>query len=162
MGRQAFKGDKMRGRLKSGPGRKAQGGFSLVELLVGIFLMAVALLGLAHFFLMGVMNNNRSSEITNAFFLAQQQIDYLRTLTSTELDAFPNTGIGESNDETLDINADGTLDFRRLTVVNGLDQDYEVSVYVFPAAQMTTARDELLADPDTHKVRARLSTKIGR
>ena len=60
-------------------------GFSLIEVLIGVFLVAVAVLGLAQLILVGMMNNSRGGDIANAVFLAQQEIDLLRTLTRDEL-----------------------------------------------------------------------------
>ena len=94
-----------------------QQGFSLIEVLIGVFLVAVAVLGLVQLFLMSIMNNVRASEIANAVFLAQQEIDYLRSLTLPELAAFPNSIRGEVDDQNIDVNTDGTPDFRRITVV---------------------------------------------
>lgn len=139
-----------------------QQGFSLIEVLIGVFLVAVAVLGLIQLFLMGIMNNVRSSEISNAVFLAQQEIDYLRSLTLTELAAFPNATRGESADETIDVNADGTPDFRRVTVITNRDPAFDVSVLVFPPTQVLTNRDALVADPDRHRIRARMGTMITR
>jgi prepilin-type N-terminal cleavage/methylation domain-containing protein len=137
-------------------------GFSLIEVLIGVFLVAVAVLGLVQLFLMGVMNNMRANEIANAVFLAQQEVDYLRSLTLSELAAFPNSTRGESDDETIDVNVDGTPDFRRVTVITNLDPQFDIKVLVFPVSQLATGRDELVSHPENHKVRARMETVIGR
>lgn len=137
-------------------------GFSLIEVLIGVFLVAVAVLGLVQLYMMGIMNNARSSEIANSVFLAQQEIDYLRTLTLNELLGFPEVTRGESDDESIDVNVDGTPDFRRVTVITNRDPAFDIRVLVFPPSQMATARDELVADPEGHRVRARLETVISR
>jgi type II secretory pathway pseudopilin PulG len=137
-------------------------GFSLIEVLIGVFLVAVAVLGLVQLYLMGIMNNARSSEIANSVFLAQQEIDYLRSLTLNELIGFPEVARGESDDELIDVNVDGTPDFRRLTVLTNRDPAFDVRVLVFPPNQISTGRDELIADPEGHRVRARLETVISR
>ncbi len=142
--------------------RTGDGGFSLIEVLIGIFLVAVAVAGMAQLYLMSMMNNARSSEIANSLFLAQQQIDYLRTLTNSELTDFPNSSRGEQNDELIDTNSDGTIEFRRLTVLTIQSNEYDVKVMVFPASQAQTLQSDLLADPDNHKVRARMETIITR
>ena len=64
---------------------KRKSGFSLIEVLVGLFLVAVAVLGLAHLFLLAVANNHRADRITTATNLAQQHIEWLRSLTADEL-----------------------------------------------------------------------------
>jgi len=137
-------------------------GFSLIEVLIGVFLVAVAVLGLVQLYLMSIMNNVRASEIANAVFLGQQEIDYLRTLTLSELAAFPNAIRGESDDQTLDVNADGTPDYRRITVVTNRDPAFEIEVLVFPPSQLSANRDELVDHPDRNRVRARLGTMITR
>jgi prepilin-type N-terminal cleavage/methylation domain-containing protein len=113
----------MRHMLKS-RGSKKRSGFSLIEAIIGIAVMGVAMLGLAQIFLLGVANNRRAGEITSASFFAQQRIDYLRALTAEELNGYPSTARGESADETIDANGDGTPEFRRLTQVsvNNLDR----------------------------------------
>jgi prepilin-type N-terminal cleavage/methylation domain-containing protein len=137
-------------------------GFSLIEVLIGVFLVAVAVVGLVQLFMLSIMNNARANEIANGVFLAQQEIDYLRTLTLAELTTFPSVGRAESNDQTLDINADGTPDFRRITVLTDENPTFNVEVLVFPSTQITTDRDTLIADPDQYKVRARMATTITR
>lgn len=137
-------------------------GFSLVEVLVGISLVAVALVALAELFTLSVMNNLRSNDVSNATFLTQQRIDYLRTLTATELNDFPQISRGESNDEAIDLNQDGTVDCRRLTEVSHPGDFYEITVLVFPTSQIGVSRATLIASPDAHKVKARVNTLIGR
>jgi prepilin-type N-terminal cleavage/methylation domain-containing protein len=137
-------------------------GFSLVEVLIGVFLVAIAVLGLVQLYLMGIMNNVRANEIANAVFLAQQEIDYLRTLTLTEIAAFPNAIRGESDDQAVDLNVDGTPDFRRITVITNRDPAFDVEVLVFPVTQLNISRDELVAQPERHRVRARMETMITR
>jgi len=137
-------------------------GFSLVEVLVGVFLVAVAVLGLVQLYTMSLLNNVRAGEIANAVFLAQQEVDYLRSLTLTELAAFPNTVRGEADDESLDLNVDGTADYRRITVITNRDPAFDVTVLVFPSAERATSRADLVADPEGHRVRARLATMITR
>ncbi len=148
-------------RKRSGrTGKKA--GFSLIEVLIGLALVIVAVVGLAQLFLLGVANNLRSSEVTNAVFLAQQQIDLLRTLTHDELAAFPNTAAGQADDEVLDLNSDGTPDFRRVTTLTSEAMGFDVHILVFPSTKITTAKDELLADPEKQRVRANIHTMISR
>ena len=137
-------------------------GFSLIEVLIGVFLVAVAVVGLVQLFMMSIMNNARANEIANGVFLAQQEIDYLRTLTLAELTSFPSAARAEVDDQTIDVNADGTPDYRRITVVNNQNPTFDVEVLVFPSTQITTDRDVLVADPDQNKVRARLATTITR
>ena len=137
-------------------------GFSLIEVLVGIALIAIVMIGLAQIFTMSVMNNLRSSELSNGTFLAQQQVDYLRTLLQAELNDFPQSSRGEANDEQLDTNSDGTADFRRITDISLLGNFYEAQVLVFVPVQAGVSRTLLLQDPEQYHVKARIHTLIGR
>jgi prepilin-type N-terminal cleavage/methylation domain-containing protein len=112
------------GSMRSG--KKPRQGFSLIEVIIGIALVAIAVLGLAQMFTLAIMNNLRSERIANASFLAQQQIDVMRNLTSDELTTLTSgNGVdlnGDGNmdilkDEALDINSDGQLDYRRITEI---------------------------------------------
>ncbi|MCK7499626.1 MAG: prepilin-type N-terminal cleavage/methylation domain-containing protein [Comamonadaceae bacterium] len=66
-------------------------GFTLIEVLVSLFLVGVAVIGLAQLFLVAVANNLKADRIANATFLAQQQIDWLRGFTLDELDVYTST-----------------------------------------------------------------------
>ncbi len=133
-------------------------GFSMIEVVVGIALVGVALLGLAQLFCLSVMNNTRSDAMTNATFLAQQQIDFLRNLTANELQNLSLSPV----DELMDINSDGIVDFRRLTQLVASGFYWNVRVLVFPGLQAQEELDNLIADPIEYKVRADLNTVISR
>ncbi|MFA4925413.1 MAG: prepilin-type N-terminal cleavage/methylation domain-containing protein [Candidatus Aminicenantales bacterium] len=140
-------------------------GFTLIEVIISLALVTVVFVSLAQLFTLSIMQNLRSHEISNAIFLAQQQIDYLRTLTSDELNDFPNTTLGESNDERIDINADGTIDFRRLTQVQlsaSVTAGFDVMILVFPPAYQDTAANSLITNPEKYKVRAYIHTIVSR
>jgi len=145
--------ENMRVKKRTRKGR----GFSLIEVLVGITLVAIALVGLAELFTLSVMNNLRSSEITNATFLAQQGVDYLRTMLVNELSVLPATA-----DEQIDLNGDGTIDFRRITQVQNAGSYFNIRVLVFPPSQATTPQAQLVANPDRYQVKARINTMISR
>jgi len=133
-------------------------GFSMIEVVVGIALVGVALLGLAQLFVLSVMNNARSDAMTNAVFLAQQQIDFLRNLSADELHNLSLTPI----DELMDINSDGTVDFRRVTQLASSGFYWNVRVLVFSALQAGVTLDNLIANPSDYQVRADLNTVISR
>ncbi len=133
-------------------------GFSMIEVVVGIALVGVALLGLAQLFCLSVMNNARSDAMTNAVFLAQQQIDFLRNLSADELHNISLTPI----DELMDINSDGTVDFRRITQLASSGFYWNVRVLVFSALQAGVTLDNLIANPSDYQVRADISTVISR
>lgn len=142
--------------------KKHARGFSLIEVLVGIFLVAVAVLGLAQLFLVAVANNLQADRVANATFLAQQQIDWLRGFTAEELNAYTGTSL-ESRDEVLDLNVDGTNDFRRIMGISLADGTFHVTVHVYSADKISgLSATDLLADPDHYRPRALISTLIGR
>jgi prepilin-type N-terminal cleavage/methylation domain-containing protein len=142
--------------------KKHDRGFSLIEVLVGLFLVAVAVLGLAELFLAAVANNLKADRVANATFLAQQQIDWLRGFTFDELNAFAGTTI-ESRDEVLDLNLDGTNDFRRITDFRIAADTYQVRIYVYSAEKFgIVSPAELIADTDLHRPRALITTIITR
>jgi len=133
-------------------------GFTLIEVLVSMALVSIAVLGLAQLFTYCILNNSRSEKISTATFLAQQQIDSLRNLTGAELSL---AAAGEIN-EQIDINDDGTDDFRRITQVQASTYYWDVRVLVFSAEQIGTAQDDLIQNPSKYKVKANISTIISR
>jgi len=144
---------------KHSPKKKAQKrGFSLIEAVVGIALMGVAALGLAQLFTYSILVNSRADEISNATFLAQQQIDALRGLTSMELNALTS---GKA-DEVIDQNNDGTYDYRRITEVQLSIDRWEVKVIVFPGENLGISADVLFQNPGQYHAMANISTIISR
>jgi len=138
-------------------------GFTLIEVVVGMALIAVAVLGLAQLFALCVAQNMRADRMANATFLAQQQIDSLRDLTGSELSALGGSPI----DEQLDVNYDNTYDFRRITLVQFEDVPsvgsvWKLKVMVFSPEQFNVNVNQLLADPVGHKVKAYITTMISR
>jgi len=132
-------------------------GFTLIEVLVSMALVGIAVLGLAQIFTYSILNNSRSEKMSTATFLAQQQIEILRTLTVAEL----SKAVGDI-DEQLDINRDLTIDFRRITQVQASTYYWDVRVLVFSAEQIGTAKDDLIRNPRQYKVKANISTIISR
>jgi len=142
--------------------KKHARGFSLVEVLVGLFLVGVAVIGLAELFLVAVTNNRRADQVANATFLAQQQIDWLRGFTLDELTAYAGTTL-ESRDEIIDINLDGTNDFRRITELRLVGDTFQALIHVYSAEKLAISSPAvLLADPDQHRPRALITTIITR
>jgi len=132
-------------------------GFSLIEVLVGIALVAIAMLGLAQLFTISLLNNSRSDKITNATFLAQQRIDCMRSLTYDELNA-----ISSPFNEQIDTNVDGTIDFRRITRLLPSGSSWDVRVLLFSSAQLNVTVDDLIQNPVKNKVLADIKTIISR
>ncbi|MBN2408625.1 MAG: prepilin-type N-terminal cleavage/methylation domain-containing protein [Candidatus Aminicenantes bacterium] len=159
----------MRGRKKRGEG------FSLLEVVIGIALVAIAVLGLAEMFTLGVLNNLRAERIANASFLAQQQIDIMRNLTVDEFTALTTSNGIDLNgdgamdilkDEPLDINNDGQFDYRRITEIqvdaSGASLSFKIDVFIFSREQLNAPKDELLLNPIRSGVRSKITTAISR
>ena len=137
---------------------KKSKGFSLIEVLVCVFLVAVALIGLAQLFTYAVLTNARADKIANATFLAQQQIDQLRSFTSDELDILTSVPM----DELINVNQDGIIDFRRITRVQRDRSSWLLKVLVFTGSVPGVSAETLLSNPASHGVRADLGTVISR
>lgn len=133
-------------------------GFSLIEVLIGIAIVGIALLGLAQLFTYGVLTNSRAERMSNATFLAQQQIDSDRNLTADELNALASNPL----DEQIDVNYDGTIDFRRITEIQSNGASWEMRVLVFSAEQLNTDAALLTQNPQEYDVKANISTLISR
>jgi prepilin-type N-terminal cleavage/methylation domain-containing protein len=139
--------------------QRPSAGFSLIEVLIGIALIGVAMLGLAQLFIIGVWNNRRSEQIITATFVAQQEMDYLRTLTAPELLTLQTNYL----DENLDINNDGTTDYRRITQISSPEQSlWSARVLVFPGSMVDAEALDLFNDPPGHKVMSDMYTVIYR
>lgn len=137
---------------------KKKKGFTLFEVVIGIGLVGIALLGLAQLFTYSVMNNSRSDMIANATYLAQQQVEALRNLTADELNALSAGAI----DEQIDVNSDTTFDYRRITQIQISGSSWSVRVLVFPPTEFDIDLNTILQDPIQHKVRADTNTVISR
>lgn len=147
---------------KGNPSRKREG-FTLIEVLVALFLVGVAVMGLAQVFTLTVLNNSRSDRIASGTYLAQQRIDFLRNMTSLELNtATESDGTPIPLDELLDINNDGTLDYRRITQIQSAGFYWDVRVAVFQSQYAGESSAQLLADPQQYRVLADMSTIISR
>jgi type II secretory pathway pseudopilin PulG len=138
--------------------KKAEEGFSLIEALVGVALVAIAMLGLAQLFVLSIAQNSRAARITNATFLVQQRVEELRAFTADEL----NLLIGTPIDEILDLNQDTTDDFRRITRIQMAGDSYEIRVLVFGMEQQDVDVNDLLDDPVRYRVRSDVTTLLGR
>ncbi len=65
-------------------------------------------------------------------------------------------------DEQIDINNDGTIDFRRITQVKSKGFNWSVDILVFSAAQLGTNMNELIENPNLNEVKAQIGTVISR
>lgn len=133
-------------------------GFSLIETLVGVALVAIGMLGLAQLLVLSIANNTRADRMNNATFLARQQIEQLRLLTADEL----NTMVGANIDEQLDLNSDTVYDYRRITTIQPSGVFYQVHVMIFAPEQFAESAADLLTDPHKFRVRANITSLISR
>ena len=153
--------DKLSQKKEAAAGKRK--GFTLIEVLVAVFLVGVAVMGLAQIFTLTVLNNSRSDRIANATFLAQQRIDFLRNMTTLELNtATLSDGTPIPLDEQLDINNDGTLDYRRITQIQAAGFYWDIRVAVFHSQYASESAAQLLANPQQYRVFADMSTVISR
>jgi prepilin-type N-terminal cleavage/methylation domain-containing protein len=138
-------------------------GFTLIEVLVSVFLVGVAVMGLAQIFTLTVLNNSRSDRMASGTFLAQQRIDFLRNMTTLELNtATLGDGTAIPLDEQLDVNNDGTLDYRRITQIQSAGFYWDVRVAVFLSQYSTESAAQLLANPQQYRILADMNTVISR
>ncbi len=135
--------------------KKKTKGFTLVEVVLAIAIVGIALLGLAQLFTYSVLVNSRSERMTNATFLAQQRIEFLRNISTTEL-----SSIVSPTDEQLDLNSDGIIDFRRITELQSTGYSWNVRILVFSGEQLSVPIASLTEDPLKYRVRADISTII--
>jgi len=143
---------------KESEGSAKRNGFSLIEVVIGIAVIGIALLSLAQMFYYAVMNNTNSDRMTNATFLAQQQIDFLRSLNGQELSNMAASPV----DETIDINGDGVIDFRRITRLTSEGLSYRVRILVFSNERKDENINNLSDDPVKYRARAVINTIISR
>ena len=132
-------------------------GFTLIEAVISIALIAIAMLGLAQLFTYSVVSNSNADRMSTSAFLAQQQIDSIRNLTSDELNTLTSP-----IDEVLDINQDGTIDFRRVTDIQFNGTVWEIRVLLFPGSQTTATVTNLLDNPRTYLLKAEMGTIVSR
>jgi prepilin-type N-terminal cleavage/methylation domain-containing protein len=162
-------------RQIKGPGRNPDG-FTLIEALIGIVLLAIAVLGLAEVFTVSLLNNLRAERMSNGSFLAQQQADALRNLTQDELTYLSTSQSVDLNgdgspdislDERLDLNLDGRDDYRRVTSLQlgqtmGTTSTWEVTIMVFSQEQLQVEKADLMQNPQLYRLRGRMDTIIAR
>ncbi|HEX9902531.1 MAG TPA: prepilin-type N-terminal cleavage/methylation domain-containing protein [Acidobacteriota bacterium] len=145
------------------PARRERG-FSFIEVILSVALLAFALISLAQLFLLGMANNFRADQVSNAAFLAQQELDELRTMTADELNAMGNSPMGEMKD----VNNDTIGDYVRIARLSPQGMNWTVDIWIFPASQAilaggsVTNSTELINNPQQNRVRAQISSVICR
>jgi len=90
-----------------------QKGFTLIEVLIGLLILAVGLLGVAGMQLLSVRGNSSSNHLTQASYVAQERLEFLRGLSLTE--AALSTGSPHSEGTTT---ISGTAFVRSYTVAS--------------------------------------------
>jgi type II secretory pathway pseudopilin PulG len=109
--------------------RRAEAGFSIVEVLVATGLLASALVALAQLFAIATSTNHAARNSTLSMVLAEQKIEQLRALrytfdvvglpvqdTETDLAVYPpaatgGKGLSPHTENTLQANTDGYVDY---------------------------------------------------
>ena len=109
--------------------RRAEAGFSIIEVLVATGLLATALVALAQLFAIAQASNAAARNSTLTMVLAEQKLEQLRALqytfdrlglpvqdTSTDLAVYPpaatgGKGLSPHTDNTLQANTDGYVDY---------------------------------------------------
>lgn len=107
-------------------------GFSLIEVLVALFVATIVFLMLAQMSTMSVEANKAASDVTRAAALAS---DRLEQLSQTDYDALTVGGSTGADiggfSETLDVDGDGVDDYQRRWEVTDLGSSKRVRVRVF-------------------------------
>jgi type II secretory pathway pseudopilin PulG len=109
--------------------RRAEAGFSIVEVLVATGLLATALVALAQLFAIATATNHAARNSTITMMLAEQKVEQLRALqytfdraglpvqdTETDLAVYPpaaagGKGLSPHTDNTMQVNTDGYVDY---------------------------------------------------
>ncbi len=77
--------------------RKNQDGFSLIEILIGLIILAVGLLAIGGLQITSIREGFSSNNITQATILAQDKLEYLKNLSYTD----SHLNSGQHNDGTI-------------------------------------------------------------
>jgi len=68
-----------------------QKGFTLIEVVIGLLILAVGLLGVAGMQLTSVRGNSSSNHLSQASYVAHERLEFLRGLTSSDAPLSPGT-----------------------------------------------------------------------
>jgi type IV pilus assembly protein PilV len=92
---------------------KDKGGFSLVEVLIAIFLLSIAIMGLATLQARGIRSNDLANRTTQAVALAQIKLEeFIHRTSSTGGETFA-AGTTQDDDNPIDQNGDAGGIFTR-------------------------------------------------
>lgn len=75
-------------------GRQRSSGFTLVEVMIALVILAIGLLGIATLQIVSIRGNAFSSEMTYAAMLAQERLEILRNLIFTATATDPDLAAG--------------------------------------------------------------------
>jgi len=81
-------------------------GFTLVEIIVGMGVFAIALLAIIQVFYYSVLLNVRSRQISSSANIARQEMNTIRLMSIEELDLLP-----ANETKNIDVNNDGKEDY---------------------------------------------------
>lgn len=91
--------------------KKANGGFTLIEVMIAIGVLSIGLLALASMQITAVKGNSHSNRVTSATNLAQDKIEYLMSLPYNHPDLKDQDDDDDNVDEGLD-DIKGNADYR--------------------------------------------------
>jgi Tfp pilus assembly protein PilV len=63
-----------------------EGGFTFIEVVTGLIILAIGLLGIATMQITSIKGNDFSSNVTQATFYAQDKLEYLKNLSYSDSD----------------------------------------------------------------------------
>jgi prepilin-type N-terminal cleavage/methylation domain-containing protein len=94
---------------------RAHGGFSLIEVLVALFILAIVLLGVAPLFLEGMRSNASAFDYTTAASLVREKLEELKQRPKDD----PDLSVAAIHQETVTVMSAGQAQFtRRWTCLN--------------------------------------------
>ncbi|MBN2135683.1 MAG: prepilin-type N-terminal cleavage/methylation domain-containing protein [Acidobacteria bacterium] len=85
---------------------KKDEGFSLIEVIIGMGIFAIAILSIIQIFYFSVSLNRRSKQLVESASIAKQAMDSFRLLTFKEIDEYDPTGT-----QNVDLNEDSNIDY---------------------------------------------------
>lgn len=96
------------------PGGGRQGGFSLIEALVALFILTIIALGLGQVIGLGMLSNKAADDLTQATTLSADKLEELRASEYWALTAGGSLDTAEEGySDSPDIDGDGTAEFER-------------------------------------------------
>ena len=126
-----------RGNKTARASRRAEGGFTLLEVVVSLLIMMIAGLGAASLFAYAVTYNRGASDRARAFAVAQQRMEVIRNTPYNSLNqtfATANTGAVQTGDRnTSDVRRfDVTTTITNEAIVSGTPRRKTITVTVRP------------------------------